>query len=258
MLVSIITVNLNDRVGLERTCASVFKQSFTDYEHIIIDGASVDGSLDYIETHSDKFSYWISEPDSGVYCAMNKGIRQAKGKYLLFLNSGDVFFCNNSLQNVSKDLYSVDFIYSNINVKDNFKEYINKPPKILSFRYLYDNVPPHQATFIRREVFKKFGYYDESLKIVADWKFFLLAVCKYNATYLYLDKTFTTFYIGGISTNPKNRNQMEAERNQVLEKEFSILLEDIRYRFYLERIIRNLKKSKTIKVLQYFKVLNKF
>lgn len=257
MLVSIITVNLNDSVGLERTCASVFKQSFTDYEHIIIDGASVDGSLDYIETHSDKFSYWISEPDSGVYCAMNKGIRQAKGKYLLFLNSGDIL-CNNSLSSISKNLHSVDFIYTNINIRDGSKTYVEKPPEILSFRYLYDNTPPHQSTFIRREIFKKLGNYDESLRIVSDWKFFILAVCKYNATYLYVDKILTTFFLGGISSNPENRKQMEAERNQVLEKEFSILLEDIRHTFFLERVIRNLRKSKKIKFLQYFKVLDKF
>ena len=95
MLVSIITVNFNNLEGLKRTYESVVSQTFTDYEWIVIDGGSTDGSREFIEQHQDRFAYWCSEKDNGIYHAMNKGIRQAKGEYLNFMNTGDilVFLC---------------------------------------------------------------------------------------------------------------------------------------------------------------------
>ncbi len=84
---SIITINLNNLAGLQKTMQSVFEQTFTDYEYIVIDGGSTDGSKEYIEQHSDKLAYWVSEKDKGIYNAMNKGIIKAGGDYLLFLNS---------------------------------------------------------------------------------------------------------------------------------------------------------------------------
>src|SRR5690242_21925905 len=86
---SIITVNFNNAAGLQRTMDSAFHQTFTDYEYVIIDGGSTDGSKDLIKNHANKLVYWVSEKDNGVYQAMNKGIVRAKGDYLLFLNSGD-------------------------------------------------------------------------------------------------------------------------------------------------------------------------
>ncbi|MDR2910496.1 MAG: glycosyltransferase [Bacteroidales bacterium] len=89
MKLSIITINLNNVAGLQKTIESVVKQTFTDYEYIVIDGGSTDGSADIIKQHANKITYWVSEPDKGIYNAMNKGIRVAKGEYCLFLNSGD-------------------------------------------------------------------------------------------------------------------------------------------------------------------------
>ena len=88
MKLSIITVNLNNRDGLQRTIDSVVSQTFTDYEWIVIDGGSTDGSRELIGQHQDRFAYWCSEPDKGIYNAMNKGIAHAKGEWLQFLNSG--------------------------------------------------------------------------------------------------------------------------------------------------------------------------
>ena len=99
--VSIITVNYNDKEGLQSTIDSVKRQKFRDFEHIIIDAASTDGSVDFIKAHQDRFSYWVSEKDEGIYDGMNKGIAQAKGKYVLFLNSGDYL--------ISKDALSHNF-----------------------------------------------------------------------------------------------------------------------------------------------------
>ena len=90
MLLSIITINYNDKEGLARTMNSVLSQTYTDFEYIVIDGGSNDGSKTIIEQHQDQLGYWVSEPDSGIYNAMNKGIAKANGEYILFLNSGDV------------------------------------------------------------------------------------------------------------------------------------------------------------------------
>ena len=90
MKLSVITINLNDAEGLQKTLRSVWeRQSFTDFEHIVIDGASTDGSVEVIKKYADKLAYWVSEPDKGIYSAMNKGIVRARGEYLLFINSGD-------------------------------------------------------------------------------------------------------------------------------------------------------------------------
>ncbi len=100
MLLSIITINYNDKFGLERTIKSVQEQTFTNFEHIIIDGGSTDGSKEVIEANKNSFSYWVSEPDKGIYNAMNKGIKEAKGEYLFFLNSGDHLNGQNALDKI--------------------------------------------------------------------------------------------------------------------------------------------------------------
>ena len=123
MKISIITVNYNDKDGLEKTIKSVLNQENTVFEYLVIDGNSADGSKDVIEKYKDKIDYWVSEPDSGIYNAMNKGILAATGDYLLFLNSGDWLYENDSIANVdklileSKDIYfgnAICFFTNNI------------------------------------------------------------------------------------------------------------------------------------------------
>lgn len=110
MKLSIITVKLNNRDGLKRTIDSVVSQTFTDYEWIVIDGGSTDGSRELIEQYQDHFAYWCSEPDKGIYNAMNKGIAHAKGEWLQFLNSGDVLYSNNTLASVFSSKYDADVL----------------------------------------------------------------------------------------------------------------------------------------------------
>jgi glycosyltransferase involved in cell wall biosynthesis len=114
--ISIITINYNNREGLERTFDSVFSQNYTNFEYIVIDGASNDGSKELIDQFSDKITFWVSEPDKGIYNAMNKGIDQVNGEYVFFLNSGDVFLDSNSLEKVSEELHTDDIISFNIQV----------------------------------------------------------------------------------------------------------------------------------------------
>ena len=259
MKLSIITINFNNKAGMERTIYSVFQQEFKEFEYIVIDGGSTDGSKDLIKANTDNINYWLSEPDQGIYNAMNKGIVQAKGEYVFFLNSGDDFVDSDALKNIAQSLTGEDFIYFNINqVSSSEKVKVKQVPSELSFSYLYHDLPPHQSTFIKRRLFNDYGNYDESLKIVADWKFLILALLKYNATYKHIDKVFTNFYLGGVSSNSESLKLMQAEREAVLNIEFPILLNDLKYKYELERVLRNLRKSRKIKLLVKLGLIDKF
>ena len=255
---SIITINYNNLAGLQRTVESVMSQTWQEFEYIVIDGGSTDGSAEYLESQTDKITYWGSESDTGIYNAMNKGIAKATGEYLLFLNSGDHFNDTFSLQKVQKQLINEDVIYFNIDVIGNGGAYVLENPAVMSFSYLHNNLPCHQCTFIHQSVFERVGYYDESLKIVADWKLLLQAILKHNVTYRKVDTVFSTFYKDGISSLPQNQSIIEAERSRVLQTEFPVLMNDLKERLVLERIIRNLRKSRKINWLIRLGLIDKF
>jgi glycosyltransferase involved in cell wall biosynthesis len=255
---SIITINYNNFLGLQKTIESVTSQTWQEFEYIVIDGGSTDGSATYLESQKDKITYWVSEPDKGIYNAMNKGIAKATGEYLLFLNSGDHFNDTFSLQKAEKQLINEAIIYFNIDVIANGSSYVLENPAAMSFSYLHNNLPCHQCTFIHQSVFERVGYYDESLKIVADWKLLLQAILKHNVTYRKVDAVFSTFYKDGISSLPENQSIIETERTQVLETEFPVLLNDLKENFALKRIIKNLRQSRKIDWLIRLGLLDKF
>ena len=167
MKFSIVTVNYNNIVGLRHTIESVISQTFKDYEFIIIDGGSTDGSINLIKDYQQYMSYWISEKDNGIYNGMNKGITQAKGTYINFMNSGDVFYRNDILEKVNNLMNDSDFIIG--------KDYNQDPetgeafttilPLRISMASFYMWTLPHQSAFIRRSLFNN-SPYDESLRIV--------------------------------------------------------------------------------------------
>lgn len=255
---SIITINYNNLLGLQKTVESVTSQTWQEFEYIIIDGGSTDGSAAYLDSQSEKITYWVSEPDKGIYSAMNKGIANATGEYLLFLNSGDHFIDAFSLQKAQKQLINDAVIYFNIDVVENGDAYLLENPAVMSFSYLHNNLPCHQCTFIHQSVFERVGYYDESLKIVADWKLLLQAILKHNVTYRKVDGVFSIFYKDGISSLPENQFVIEAERTQVLQTEFPVLMNDLKENFVLQRIIRNLRQSRKINWLIKLGLLDKF
>ena len=110
MKFSIITVNYNNKEGLRNTIESVIHQTYRDFEYIVIDGGSTDGSVDILKKYDQQINYWVSEKDSGIYNAMNKGISKAHGEYLNFMNSGDCFYALDNLERVAKYQYETDFI----------------------------------------------------------------------------------------------------------------------------------------------------
>lgn len=219
---SIITINYNNLQGLQRTVESVVNQTWKEFEYIVIDGGSTDGSVTYIESQKEHFDYWVSEPDSGIYNAMNKGIEKASGEYLLFLNSGDDFLNSTSLQNNLKEIKGEDIIYFDINVIGNGVFFVKSCPDILKFSYLFHETLPHQSTFIRKKILTELGCYDESIKIVSDWKFFILAIMKYSVTYKHVGKVLSNFYLDGISAI----EDYSEERKLVLNECFECFVTD--------------------------------
>jgi len=245
MRLTIITINLNNAAGLARTIESIANQTFTDYEHIVIDAGSTDGSKEIIKQNTQLFSYWVSEKDAGVYNGMNKGIAKAKGEYCFFLNSGDWLLNERVLANIDNYLNSdFDIIYGNL-IKINpatRKETECKYPEKLTFNHFYIHTLPHQGSFIKTSLFSEIGMYSEEYKIVADWAFFVLAICKFNKSFKYIDMAISYFILDGLGSVESNWENVKSERKHFLEQHFSILIED--YKDY--------NSIKNLKILKYW------
>ncbi len=226
MKLSVVTINRNDVKGLEKTILSVIAQKSQDFEYIIIDGASTDGSKELIERlaiDEERLRYWCSEPDLGIYNAMNKGIKKAKGDYCLFLNSGDYLysdkviadFCENDFKEeiVSGRIFEDDFIFDE-----------------LSFELFYFNSLPHPSTFICRELFSRYGLYNEKNKIVSDWEFFLKVLVQNNCSYHYWDYVVTVYDLNGITSKPELSNFHGEEKKAVMQKQIPLV-----YKTYIKQ-----------------------
>lgn len=214
MKLSIITINYNNREGFQRTINSVITQTFKDFEWIIIDGGSTDGSKELIEEYSQYITYWVSEPDKGIYNAMNKGIKVAKGEYLLFLNSGDYLKDDNIIGRVIYTEFVADVVYGSTVVVWN-KDYHtiwDMPIENVTGKLFFEGSLLHQASFIRRSLFEKFGVYDETYMIAADWKFFTRAIVFGNSTIQRLPFTTAVYGLDGISAKRKDIVSEERKR----------------------------------------------
>ena len=202
---SIITINLNNAEGLERTICSVITQTYSDLEYIVIDGGSTDSSVDVIKKYANKLSYWVSEPDAGIYNAMNKGIRKAGGEYCQFLNSGDWLVAPDVTERMAKDMPDCAICYGNMITIQNGEKRVHKgfEGKPITLVNLFRSTINHSPAYIRRDLFGKYGLYDETLKIASDWKFFLIAVGLNSELVAYHDVNVAIFDMNGISNlNP--------------------------------------------------------
>lgn len=247
MRLSIITVNLNNRDGLQNTIDSVVPQTFQDFEWIVIDGGSTDGSRELIEQYAEHFAYWVSEPDKGIYNAMNKGIKVAKGEYLQFLNSGDWLCDETSLERSLSRNVTADVLYGDLYLYENGVRRESVYPESLSLRVFYRSSLGHPASFIRRELFQN-NLYNEEYKIVSDWEFFLKqALC--NKRFEHINEFVACFDMSGISST--NNELVSVERNKVIAKYFPKMLKaDFDT---MEEWDRILKKKQIIDVLRYGK-----
>ena len=209
MRISIITINFNNAKGLERTIRSVQEQTYADIEHIVIDGGSTDGSVDVIKSLESKIAYWVSEPDKGIYNAMNKGVAQARGEYCLFLNSGDILANAEALREVCEENLSSDIVSANLMVDESTTR-TNTPPDEVNVSYFFCSSLPHPSTLIKTSLLKRLPYH-EDYRIISDWIFFFEALILKNVTYQHIDKFLSIFYTDGISAN-KDKAKIEQDR----------------------------------------------
>ena len=210
MLVSIITINYNNKEGLRKTVESVIHQNFNSFEFIVIDGGSTVGSFEVIQEYKKYIDYWVSESDNGIYNAMNKGIAKAQGKYCNFMNSGDCFANSDVLKHVFTNENKADIICGNT-----YWTKWTEPPKEITFDSLFNGTICHQCAFINRRLLLKYKY-DEKLKIVADRKFFLQSLIFENCSYQALDIDVVIYDLNGFSS--QNRVLSDLEYLQVLEE----------------------------------------
>lgn len=279
MKLSIITINFNNAEGLRKTLASVAAQTFRDFEHIIVDGGSTDGSVEVIREYEQSLASrlsplasnlkWLSEPDSGIYNAMNKGIEIALGRrvvnafnrselleeknkeiettnaeYLLFLNSGDYLVDELTLEKVFEEANDVDIIYGDrINVyEDGSQKKVNYFPDKITGSFMYHSMISHQASFIKSDLFVKYGLYREDLKYASDWEFFLKTFLLYNCTYQHIHQYVVYFDCLGISSVANNNKEMWEERKRVFAETLPAFAEDYMLIEYYQEILRGYDK----------------
>lgn len=199
-LISIITVVCNANETINDTIQSVVNQSYKNIEYIVVDGGSKDGTIDIIQRYENKLSNWVSEKDSGIYDAMNKGIALAHGNWVIFLNSGDSFANDDVLERVVSENrdHSVQIIYGNTRVKDTNNSL--RPPKSIHKRFFFYETLCHQSVFFKREVFEKYGYFDLKYKIIADREWLLRATMQ-NIRYSYVDLDICIWDAAGYSSD---------------------------------------------------------
>lgn len=218
MKLSIITICYNDKAGFEKTARSIISQTcFNDVEWIIVDGASTDGSVDVIKQYVEELKKaapltsvtWKSEPDKGIYNAMNKGIRQAHGEYLLFMNAGDCLYTEDTLPKAlpllkGKDVYVGDVVNDTTEGHQLVEFPRQLTPQVILDQIIYKFIP-HQSSFIKQELFDKYGMYREDLRIASDGYFFYDALVMHGATIETIPFPISLFDMTGISSTDTNR-----------------------------------------------------
>lgn len=229
MKISVITINYNNKGGLIRTAKSVLEQTWRDFEWIIIDGGSTDGSKEVIEelvvNPKSNIAYWCSEKDNGIYNAMNKGVSHAHGEYCQLLNSGDSFYCPTVLEQLMKDGINADIVVGDTMLSSG--ELFTVPEKV-TLKYFIHASLGHSSSFSKRELLLE-NPFDESLKIVSDMKFFLTSIVFRGASYEKKNIIMTRFELDGVSS--KMMELKKKERVDILNSLFPRTILDDYYRF---------------------------
>lgn len=246
MTLSIITINCNNAEGLEKTLKSVSSQTFRDFEYVVIDGASTDNSVEVIKKYETQFAHFklVSEPDTGIYNAMNKGIRLAEGDYIQILNSADCIAAPDVTEKMLAALKKAGnpaILYGNmIKCFSDGHRMVDRcfAGQEITMLGMFTGTLNHDPAYIHRDLFEKYGYYDESLRIVSDWKWYLQAIILGGEKPQYADIDVTLFDMTGISETNKELNK--AERKQVLEQLFpkAILVDYEHFAFPIDQIKR--------------------
>ncbi|RSD35367.1 MAG: glycosyl transferase family 2 [Methanohalophilus sp.] len=209
-VVSIVTVCLNSEPYMEKTIQSVLNQTYPYVEYIIVDGGSNDGTISTIKKYEDRITKWISEPDEGIYDAMNKGISLCKGDIIYCLNSGDYLYNKNILRKVAEQFFdsSVMGVYGNVEVRDEMGNNRIRGSEVTYNTLLYKRVC-HQALFVRKTLFDEFGKFSTSYKLSSDHEFVIKCIKKYRHSFVYLNETIAVYMSGGMSCMQMKKTKLE-------------------------------------------------
>jgi len=247
MKLSIITVNLNNAAGLQKTIESVVKQTFIDYEFIIIDGESTDGSVDIIKQYADKITYWGSQPAKGIYNAMNKGIIQAKGEYCHFLNSADCIIQSDGLEYVFSKNPVEDLVYFDVQYTDKTVRLHNER---LTLEYFFRRTINHQSVFFKRSLFSTYGLYSEEYRIFSDLDYYLRTIIKEQCSYQYIPYLLVNYNLDGMSRRGSIWEYRCMEREKVLKDNFPMMYDDYQELIALKSEMLSIKSSRLIRLIR--------
>ena len=255
-LVSIITPVFNNVKDIEACLMSVANQSYVEKEHWIIDGGSTDGTLEIIKQYANKHDHikWISEKDQGVYEAMNKGIDLASGKWLYFIGSDDRMITNYIFEEIfdNSDLLKIDILYGKIKLKENGL-IMGKPMNIDDLKRTNTH---HQATFFRKSVFDKLGYYDLKYKACADWAFTIKCFQTKELNLKYIDKVIAVYSTVGFSNTANIRNYNPRFADDAFNSDFIRLFEHFSFQERIQ-LYADDNLPKYLNPYKYISYLNK-
>ena len=259
---SIITVNLNNKAGLIDTAQSVVAQTWTDYEWIIIDGGSTDGSVEVIKEYADKTEkliYWCSEPDDGIYQGMNKGIEKASGEYCWFLNSGDYAYKNTTLAEVFANKFDEDIVSGDVFFKFGHNDlrlhkYLRniKNGKIPEY-FWFGKSLPHQSTFIKKECFDKYGKYKTDIGSSADWVFWVDRIVVDNVSYKRIFNKVAVFIVGNNFGVMHTKRRKEYLKSVFKKKYIFLFIKHILFNEWKSVILSNKLVNKMYTTIKYGK-----
>lgn len=218
MKISIVTAVFNAQNSIEKTIQSVISQDYSEIEYIIIDGKSTDNTLEIINKYASKISIIVSEPDAGIYDALNKGIKLAKGDYIGILHADDFFTHSKVISDVVAQLQltSTDALYADLQYWNGSKlhrDWISG--KFDAQKFYYGWMPPHPTFFCKKSIFQLHGYYNLDLKLAADYELMLRFLLKYKISVSYIAKTICIMQVGGMS-NVTIQNRLNANREDKL------------------------------------------
>ncbi|MDE6647231.1 MAG: glycosyltransferase [Prevotella sp.] len=225
MKVSIVTVGYNCALTLERTMNSVLQQTYQHIEYIVVDGGSTDDTINIIQRYKPQFKgrlHWVSEKDNGIYNAMNKGIKMATGNIVGILNSDDFLTTNHVIERMVAEFEkddTLDLIYGDVhfvnpgNLEKNVRNYTGRFFKSWMIRFGY--FPPHPSIYVKRETYFKHGFYNEDMKISADFELFANLVHCHHVSTRYLRMDFVTMLTGGESTKSWKHRKLGTQEDMI-------------------------------------------
>ncbi len=224
MKVTIITVCKNSESTIEKAVSSVFSQTYKEIEYVVVDGASTDRTLDIIREHEDKIDNIISEPDSGIYDAMNKGLTNSSGDAIFFLNADDYFHDDQILADIAEEFSrdnSAGIVYGNVVMFDGSSEKLVKHDNV-SHLYFYKNTICHQAVFAKRDIYEEVGNFDEKYMFHADVDWIMRAYFtqEINERFRYIDRNICYYSAGGVTSDPVLAEKYKYDRQEISAKYF--------------------------------------